>query len=277
MKNSLSGLKLRLKVNLMSMRYLLIACVTILGFTSCKKDGCNVKSAFNYDPDGDSDENCVYEPLEMRMEVKPYFGDQELDTDSEYTTADGRKISFEYLGIYISEIRLTQGNTSIAPDRDIMLVTADDYSFETRAFPQGEIDGVTFTVGVDSTVYYIDPATYEESHPLAPKVPTMYWSWATGYRYISLNGKVDTSMAGDDDASGNFTYHTGLDVNLRSFELGQRAVNINNRVINLKLKVDVSAILENIDFTTELVTHTMNDPVLAAKITQNAENAFTIQ
>ncbi len=259
------------------MRYLLVAFVTFICITSCTKDTCNNPIAFNYDPDGESEENCIYGPVELSMEAVPYFGDEKLELETTYTTSDGRELSFDYVGIYLSDISFDQANGggAISPVLDVMLVTADDYTLESVIYPQENLEGVDFTIGVDSNVYYIDPATYESGHPLASKVPTMYWSWATGYRYISLEGRVDTSPDGDQGMDGTFQYHIGLDPNLVNQSFSGSVVNLADNKASVSLKIDLSQVLANIDFTTEQVTHTMNDPALASKIAQNAANAIS--
>lgn len=259
----------------MNMRHLTVALLTLFSISSCTKDTCNVPNAFNYDPDGESSENCIYGTTDFKMKVVPYFGDKAMEKDAVYTTEDGREISFSYFGMYLSELSLQLADGAVAPKLDVMLTTMEDNDLETTVFPKGEVTGLNFTVGVDSSVYHIDPATYSENHPLASKLPTMYWSWATGYRYISIEGMVDTSAAGGAGVNKSFQYHIGLDANLVKSSLSSSVINTANQNVVIDLKVDIAKLLENVDFTSEHTTHTFNDPELAAKISANAEASIS--
>ena len=87
---------------------------------------------------------------------------------------------------------------------------------------------------------------------------------------------VDTSANADGSDMQNFEYHTGLNSLLRavSIDLESRELSANDLIINLN--VDFAKMLEGVDFTTELSTHTFDNMPLAEKVTENALNAITL-
>lgn len=259
------------------MKYSLVALITILMFSSCNKenDGCNVNVAANYDPDGSSAEECIFGPINLEIESKFYFKDEPMTSGTTYSFDDGRQIKFDDALIYLSEIRLSQGNQVLTPDLDVLLASDTGGVFTTKVYPQGEIDGISFTFGVDSTVYYVDPAIYEAGHPLASQFPVMYWSWATGYRYMRIDGMVDGSAAGDEIPDDVIQFHPGFNENTRDFEFDSENLIITNQNIRVQVKIDLHRVLQNVDFTTERMLHAGN-PTLATKIADNVQEAISL-
>lgn len=282
-----NDMRLKQIIPLMMTRLFKILPVVLIIFSSCSKDGCNQKMAFNYDPDGDSEETCVWKPIDVKIAFNPMVGDQPLNLNEE-NMVNGRAMKMDFYGIYFTEIALQLDDQIVLlrnDNEDCVTATSDAILFEdvNRVFessylPSADVvlNNMQFNIGVDTCRNNgLDPST-QLSGPFAPHVPTMYWSWASGYRFISLNGMVDTSANADGSDMQNFEYHTGLNSLLRSvsIDLESRELSANDLIINLN--VDFAKMLEGVDFTTELSTHTFDNMPLAEKVTENALNAITL-
>lgn len=259
--------------------------------TGCKKQGCNEPLAFNYDPDGTGAENCVWQPIEVNITFEPVFGSETIDTESEqvFETEDGRKIKVDYFAMYFTELQLKTGDeyellgaisdNCVKQTSDVMLFNNKNQQFRSTLMSgEGmEISALKFNIGVDQCRNdSLDPTTQTEG-PFVPQVPTMYWSWATGYRFISIEGMVDTSANADAEPVGMFVYHTGLNDLLRTVELPVEAKMVKRNQLNLVVTVDIKQMLLGLDFRKDLTTHTMNNFELAEKITENATTAFSVK
>lgn len=261
--------------------------VVLIFFSSCSKDDCNQKMAFNYDPDGTSEENCVWKPIEVKIAFNPMVGDEQLALNEE-VIVNGRALIMDFYGIYFTEITLqlndemvllrNDSEDCVTAASDAMLFEDANRVFESSYLPDADVvlNSLNFNIGVDTCRNNgLDPTT-QLSGPFAPHVPTMYWSWASGYRFISLNGMLDASASADGSDMQSFEYHTGLNSLLRStsIDMESRVLDANTLMINLN--VDFSKMLEGVDFTTQLSTHTFDNMPLAEKVTENALTAITL-
>ena len=261
----------------------------LLMFSSCNKDGgCNQKASFNYDPDGSSTENCVWQPVDFEVSFKPVYGEIELVLGDTITTADNRKLTVDYFGMYFTEFALNFNGANIsfkninedcvAVTSDALLFNDENRTFRSRILPSAgaTLDSIMFNVGVDSCRNNgLDPST-QASGPFAPQVPTMYWGWASGYRFVSIDGMVDASANADGSDIKQFEFHTGLNSLLRSVTLNLGAKEIVTDGVSLELKVDFEKLLEGVDFTAEWSTHTFDNRPLAEEITENATLSISL-
>ncbi|MEX2595579.1 MAG: MbnP family protein [Salibacteraceae bacterium] len=271
---------------------LLSALVLFFVFVSCKNDGCDQPYAFNYDPEGTASEACVYQPINLTIAFEPYFGDHKLEqTDAEFIDLSeyaGRDLKLRFFGIYLSEISyksnedyvLLGSQTSDCKLRtdDVHLLKRDDLSYVTTILPEEgfSFEGIRFNIGVEPCRNdSLDPTT-QTSGPFKPHVPTMYWSWASGYRFVSLEGEVDASQNADGSDIKTFEYHTGLNSLLRKVELDLDNFSTSGNQAIIEVKVDFEELLADVDFTIDTVTHTTNNLPLATKIADNGSSAFYI-
>lgn len=263
-------------------RLVWLAPVVLLFVNSCKKEGCNDPLAFNYDPEGTTTDNCIYEPMQVSVSVSPFFGNDPFQIEQAFEIQDGRAITIDYYGLYLSELSFREeGDSSFSRwTNDVMLLKSDQTAHDELYLRTKKLNALQFVVGVDSSVYTGDPtdtAQVPSDSPLAPQAPSMYWGWADGYRYISLTGSVDTSDAKDGSGMAEFEYHVGLPSNLVTVTFEDIELETTGNSIPISLRLDIRKLFENIDFKTELVTHTSDAPELAEKIATNAISAFTME
>lgn len=98
---------------------------------------------------------------------------------------------------YLTKITVIHdgGQTTIIPSTNISLVKAN----ELTSIPLGSlnvtaVEGVRFHVGVHTPVNHQDPSLLPLDHPLSYQSPSMHWGWASGYRFIALEGKSGASL-----------------------------------------------------------------------------------
>ena len=64
---------------------------------------------------------------------------------------------------------------------------------------------------------------------------------------------------------------------LSSVELKDPEFTQSGTELFLEVNVDLGELLNDLDFTTDLITHTGNNLPLAEKITHNVQNAFSLE
>jgi hypothetical protein len=259
---------------------LTVAAITV---NSCKNDGCNDPLAFNYDPDGEGIESCIYEPKQISLDVQPTFGDVDLVNGEMQKMDDGRRIQVSYFAVYLSNISFKE---SAEEDyqrwnlNDVALIKDGQLSVDGVYLNKSTIEGFSFDIGVDTALYSDDPSDTSNvavDSPLSLQVPTMYWGWAAGYRFISIEGMVDTSAASDSSGMAPFAFHCGLPANLKSIVDDSTEISTIGNTIQMNLLIDVKTLLNGIDFTTDdLVIHDGNQPVTIL-IMNNALNAIRLE
>lgn len=146
----------------------------------------------------------------VKLTVNHLLGSSSFAMNSEAENDLGEKLKINRLEYYISGISITHdgGKTTSMPDVYILAYAAQNDTFSLGSHDISAIEAINFSVGVDPGVNTADPAQWASFHPLAPKSPSMHWGWASGYRFVALEGKsgIDFSRDFQIHALGNKNY-----------------------------------------------------------------------
>lgn len=139
---------------------------------------------------------------------QPFYADNQ---DHGYTDWDGNAITFNRSSYYLSEFRFSDGTTidTLAESHTLVKSEITEYYIGTTSV--SNITDMTVGVGVDEPYNHLDPATYAAEHPLAHQIPNMHWGWTAGYKFLALEGNVDSDGDGSTDAM--FQFHALEDPN----------------------------------------------------------------
>jgi len=144
----------------------------------------------------------------------------------------------------------------------------------------GHYHYLNFNVGIDEATNNqteADFTAWPSNHPLSFQIPTMHWSWATGYIFVNIEGKVDTTGNGEMDDS--FFFHIGLNNNLRKVELITHFDIADGDIHHLKIDVDVATLFDEIDLKKAPKTKSMGSAeniAIASKAADNFAKAFKV-
>jgi hypothetical protein len=131
----------------------------------------------------------------VAFELANVVGAKALALDgTAYSTASGETFTVSTFEYYISNIKFikSDGTTYAAPAEYHLINTAKPASttFTISNIPAGDYTGVSFVVGVDSTMTKADPLAL--TGDLNP-ANSMYWAWATGHIFLKLEGTVTSA------------------------------------------------------------------------------------
>ena len=110
----------------------------------------------------------------------------------------GNTYNLSRMEYYMTKFTIVYNGGQLLPVSDdvVALVNAAGESTEIDLGLQNvtNIEGIRFHIGVHTPVNNEDPSLYPIDHPLAPQSPSMHWGWASGYRFIALEGMASPSL-----------------------------------------------------------------------------------
>ena len=177
-------------------------------------------------------------------------------------------VQFDLFHLYLSN--LTLGNTLA---EEVLFINATDSSSlnYTISLPR-KVSVLSLGLGVDSIQNSMDPTTFPTSHPLS-SANAMYWSWASKYRFVKVDGRVNpTGIIGVDDDF--LVWHTGTNGLYRTATFEQE-IRPGDHVI---LKIDLNVLLASLSLKDDLFTHAGVDTyAIAEKVTERLISAMALE
>jgi len=258
-----------MKINILNKLFLAMIALSI-AVVSCDKDDDKP------DPTPNPNPTTAKTTLEMHIHTEvdgeAFVYDQGYDMMVDTTTIT---YSFNRSAFYVSGITLTkmEGGTTTIADKYLYVTP------ETEKYEIGEIDavhytGVSFDIGVDTAANAADPTLPEANHPLAPKNPSMHWSWNTGYIFMALEG----NWSATDGSSGTFVFHIGLDELLRTVNIDfmHHLMAEEDKPAVIHTNLDYAKIISAVDLRTENFSKSMSPEhkVIATKLADAIPSAF---
>ncbi len=155
------------------------------------------------------------------------------------------------LEYYISEISILHDGGQVTPMSGLYLLVrpALDSLYDLGAQPGiTSVEGITFSIGVDQAHNHGDPASYPANHPLAPQDPAMHWGWSAGYRFVAIEGVVDSNFV------NLFGVHALGDANYKTLTLSTSAEPTPDGH-TIHLIADYAQVLNSINVSGGLVVH----------------------
>lgn len=207
---------------------------------------------------------------------------------------DTKNLSAQYVAMqyYLSNIRIK--NTSGAFEKlseavlinhrikDPAVSSPQWENFITFELKEGAYESIFFDLGLPAALNESDPTTFANEHALSTYAG-MYWNWATMYRFVILEAKMDT--AGNSEFSHDLIFHTGTDELYRpdlSFNIDINAEPF--KTDTLRFEIDWNDLFHNgiheIEIKKEHLTHTTDSPEefdLARRFTDNMAEAIQLK
>ncbi|RMG58572.1 MAG: hypothetical protein D6722_23375 [Bacteroidetes bacterium] len=225
----------------------------------------------------------------------PQAGTEAFQANTTHQNAEGRSYALEGLKMYVGDLTLIQENGD-----ELLLTETFLYDFVRDAgssslsggvggsfdVPAGTYRGIRFGIGVPADLNNGNPAVYASDHPLSIS-NGMHWNWTTGYIFLKVDGRIDSTAAMTGGPVLGMTYHTGTNELYRelSYTEAEHAFEIKEgERLAFAFSLDINRLFytdtDTLDMVTNNLTHTT--PVgsdafqLAEYITDNlVEGALT--
>lgn len=181
-------------------------------------------------------------------------------------------LKFEKFYFYLSDVQL--GDQLL---EEVLFCNAEDSATMNYQWTlDKKATALTFAVGVDSLNNAMDPTSFEVGHPLS-SANDMYWSWATKYRFLRIDGRLNgTGTLGTDDIL--LAWHTGKDALYRTVDLSSALSSPIKPGDHVILEFNLDALIAGMSLENESMTHTMvDDYEIAVKLSDNLPSAFSVR
>lgn len=221
--------------------------LTALSFTACKKD--------KVEPVPVTPDPHTHDHGEVALKFNHMIGDDLVEFNQAYNL-NGLEVTFTRIQYYLHDITFYPGHTledGVTLSGKYLLVNGNS-EFNLGDVELAHLHGMRFKIGVDPTSNSITSeefAALEASNPLSAQNPSMHWSWAvgSGYKFVVFEGSFN-------NGANTFVYHVATDALLRQGNmLSTHTDNDHENVTTLELKVDLAAIFNGIDITSNSTQH----------------------
>lgn len=162
----------------------------------------------------------------FEFNVRPYLGNELLKMHQNMPGFLGKyRINVELFKLYIADVFLIKEDNSLLAVKDIELLDLEKTGktqhgpglYFQAALPLGKYKGIKFGIGVPPSKNQSNPANYAREHPLSIFQGT-HWDWNTGYRFVMLEAKLDTSQAQNRVPIFPIAYHLGTNDLFQTYE-----------------------------------------------------------
>jgi hypothetical protein len=214
----------------------------------------------------------------LKLHVHNVVGSDVLNYSNTFTTSTGQRFTLSEFRYYVSGISLLKNDgTKLPITGKYFLVSPSVSDYDLGSVPVGDYKGLEFSVGIDSAANHSDPATYEPTNPLAIQTPAIHWSWNSGYIFVKLEGKCDTTVGNNGALDQDLIYHLGLDASLRTVTLNTSFTVSKDNAKSLTMVADLRKYLTGANFRTVNETHTFDNLPFATQLANNISSMFSIQ
>jgi hypothetical protein len=251
---------------------LLSLLATAVTISSCKKEEDEP-----HDDDDDHHSTSTDVHIDAVLHLHAMVDTNAFQFNTDYTDDFGNVYQFTRAEFYVSGAHFkNHDHNIIGTSSEYLLVSpaAMMYSLGTIHCDEAHLHEMAFNVGIDSLTNHSDPATFSGGHALEPQNPAMHWGWSTGYKFVVLEGMVDTDS--DNVVDAVFQYHLGTDALLREAEVQVHTDIVDNTTVDFHLNVDYGAWFTGIDLSANLATHTTSNIQLATQAVNNTGNVFAV-
>lgn len=187
--------------------------------------------------------------MNVHFKVDHFLGSNPFAFNTATSNNLGNSFNVTRLQYYISQIVLVHdGGQQTSVSKWILADAAAPVNVSLGSYNITTLEAVKFAVGVEAAVNHLDPASYPMSHPLAPKSPSMHWGWASGYRFVAMEGACGASM------NLNYEVHALGDANYFTVTL-PTAGSVSGSDLNIEIDADYEKALNGINVSSGLILH----------------------
>jgi len=147
-----------------------------------------------------------------------------------YKSTSDETYSLSRVSYLISEIALeTNSGNWVEVDTIGYIDAARGLTSIDFPLPPNTYRSIRFNIGLPEDLNHSDPSQYPIRHALNPDYNNLHWTWATGYIFMALEGRVRLP----EGKIGGFVYHLANDDNLVSIHLPLNLSHVEHTLIEL--------------------------------------------
>jgi hypothetical protein len=235
----------------MKTKFLSLLAFALMVTTSCKEDDPVVT-----DP-------IINTSVAVNLHYDFNFGSDDFALNTEYTLDNGYKVRYSLATYYLSKPVImddADGMTALSPE--YLLVRPDVMMSDLGFIEEGHAHMFNISVGIDSIANTdngstgVQPTDFiNPDNPLSPQPENMYWSWASGYIFVKIEGEVDFEADGTYDQV--FKYHLGTNEFRKDRSTMVHSDVLGGNTLNIVMTIDYKEFFNGVDLKTEFLSMSM--------------------
>ena len=185
----------------------------------------------------------------IKFGINHTLGTEPYTTATVGTNSEDDEFTIYRCDYFISGISIAHsgGDDLEFPDT-YLFVNASNAQFDLGDHEVGEIESISFYLGIDSATNHSDPTKWPADHALAPKFPAMHWGWEAGYRFVALEGYSGV------DFSTNFQVHAVGDQFYQKVTIPTTALEVDGSLV-IALNADLTQTIKGIKVSQGPILH----------------------
>ncbi len=208
----------------------------------------------------------------VNIQINHLLDATEFENEVNSTNDLGNDFMIDRLQYYLSGFSITHDGGQVTDVQGLFVLVSLLESTEPTMIELGEFDiqsleSVNFHFGINGQANHLDPANWPQSHPLAPKFPSMHWGWAAGYRFIALEGQSGPNI------DQEMQFHCVGDEFYKEMEYQVTMSDESEYIV--ELDAEYKNLLEGIDISGGLIIHG-NLGAIQTLSTNMTEKVFSI-
>ncbi len=219
--------------------------------------------------DDESDNTVTVTPT---MDLQLRVGSETLSAGNIYEI-NGTALQVNVAQFYVGEITFTGEEANASEDFFVMGTNLNRINLP--ATEVGNYD-LSFGVGVNAEINALsedDFTSRPTGDPLGMQEPTMHWNWNAGYKFLRIDGMVDTDADGIPDQA--VEYHLGSNP-FYAILSSPEQISLTEADPAITVRFDLAALFAGADLSTGEVTHVGDNKPLADLMLANYTEAFSI-
>jgi hypothetical protein len=193
--------------------------------------------------------NAIIAQTAVSLKINHKLGDNNFAFDTEAVNNMDNPFKVSRMEYYMSGFTVFHDGTSTAIEDLNVLVRADEETtIDLGMIEATEITQIRFHIGIGEELNHEDPSSYPADNPLAPQNPSMHWGWASGYRFIAMEGN------GGSNFNNLFELHGLGDDNYLESRTNVTPTTTSEGIL-IELDADYARALEDIDVSSNVISH----------------------
>lgn len=235
----------------MKFKYFFLAILALTFLSSCEDD------------DTTTQEEPKVESAQVILHYDFNYDGNGFALNQNYTTDSGYVIRYTLASFYLAKPNIMDDADNVTQlDPEYYIIRPDVMMSDMGTIAPGHAHMFNVSIGVDEAtntedgVNGMQPTDFSDvNHPLAPQPEGMYWSWASGYIFVKIEGEVD--YEGDGTFDQTFKYHLGTNDFRKDRSLMVHQDLADGDTLAITMSVDYKAFLQGINLHDEVLTMSM--------------------
>lgn len=186
----------------------------------------------------------------IRLDIQHMLSSESFAMLQETQTPEGVAFNVNRMEYYISQVKVTHDGGQVYDFNDLWILAdaSTPTLFVLGSAAIESVESIAFSVGVNPEHNNLDPAGWPMGHPLALKNPSMHWGWASGYRFVAMEGTSGANFGQvyEVHALDNINYfETSVDVDAEA----------NAGEVIITVYADYTQALKGIDVSGGVISH----------------------